>query len=104
MKFYLTSQKYANGSIKLSGDQIDQIAKTYLPKLQGICTVAVWMSSPSKIKNSRYTEVAESHDGSIMISGTELLRPHMLRKLLGKPFDAIADANEDYLKIVVKDL
>ena len=101
MKFYLTSQKYANSNLSLSNIQIDQISKAYLPKLRSVCTVTVWMPSPSKIKNSRYTGVARCHDGSIMISDTELLRPHMLRKLLGKPFDVIVEANEDYPKVVV---
>lgn len=102
MKFCLTSQKYAHGNPNLTAYEIDQISKAYLGKLSSVCTIEVWL--PSKTKKTKYTGAARCHDGSIMISDTELLRPHMLRKLLGKPFDVIVEANEDYPKVVVKDL
>ncbi|MCT7890816.1 MAG: hypothetical protein N4Q15_02920 [Lactobacillus crispatus] len=49
MKFYLTSQKYANSNPNLTAYEIDQISKAYLGKLSNVCTVEVWLPSNGNV-------------------------------------------------------
>lgn len=103
MKFYLTSQKYANSNPNLTAYEIDQIHKAYLEKLCTVCTVSVWM--PLKFKNTRNTGTAKYHSGSIIISDADLLDLQTFKKLLGKPyFIASTNGTRNYPKLVIKDL
>nr|DAX91897.1 MAG TPA: hypothetical protein [Caudoviricetes sp.] len=102
MKFYLTSQKYANSNPNLTADEIDQISKAYLGKLSTVCTVEVWL--PSKIKKKKCAGAARYHDGSIIITVTDLLNLQFFRKMLGKSYFVVVSMQPGYPKLVIKDL
>lgn len=102
MKLYLTSQKYAHSNPNLTAYEIDQISKAYLGKISTVCTVEVW--APSKIKKARYTGTARYHDGSIIITITDMLNLQFFRKMLGKSYFIVVSMQPDYPKLVIKDL
>lgn len=102
MKFYLTSQKYANSNPNLTAYEIDQISKAYLGKLSNVCTVEVWL--PSKIKKTKYAGDGIYRGGSIVINVADVPTLQFFRKMLGKSFLMVALMQPDYPKLVIKDL
>lgn len=102
MKFYLTSQKYANSNPNLTADEIDQISKAYLGKLSNVCTVEVWL--PSKIKKTKCAGAGIRRGGSIVINVADVPTLQSFRKMFGKYFLTVAFMQPDYPKLVIKDL
>lgn len=102
MKFYLTSQKYANSNPNLTANEIDQISKAYLGKLSTVCTVEVWL--PSKIKKKKCAGAGICRGGSIVINVADVPTLQCFRKMLGKSYFMVASMQPSYPKLVIKDL